>query len=531
MKKWIALAISLLPVVAGADTFRKSGSGYYVDKDGGLTRTTDGTEPFVDFNLVEVPGDYSSIQNAIDSNDIKKGDTANQGGTIFVSAGTYTESFEIGGSVSADFQNAVKVMGAGPGGLENGSGTNTCATTLLGNNTASNVVIKVAGANGWEVRDMCLDMDDAATNDPSIGIHIGYATNDKAKHGLVENVTIKGGTSSTIGVKIGNDTTSSDTPFNELNNLHIDSVGLGILINSQQAIENYIRNLECSDPTGSIGCVSVGTAGGGAFIQGMYMNPGASGQVGINIKNEALGITRIEDLVSEWDQSNGTMIKFDSTSGTIAGAPHSFVIENARLQPQVAGATPVCIDWDRVGVLRISNSDFESGDATATCSVRLNNPSASQPSTVIWDSNVVEWNHVQSAITVNRTTAGGVLRVISISKDGVIQCDGAGTGITIGSTGCRAVGFVAAGTASMPTSAITSGSCASVVTVSATGVTTASVIQATPTADLSAVTGYTPAASVSIYVYPTTDNVNFKVCNPTASSITPSAATMNWSAR
>jgi hypothetical protein len=82
----------------------------------------------------------------------------------------------------------------------------------------------------------------------------------------------------------------------------------------------------------------------------------------------------------------------------------------------------------------------------------------------------------------------------------------------------------------MGTSAISSATCASVVTTGATGTATTDVIQATPNADPSSTTGYAPSASGSLYIiaYPTTNNVNFKVCNSTGGSITPGAMTLNW---
>ena len=112
---------------------------------------------------------------------------------------------------------------------------------------------------------------------------------------------------------------------------------------------------------------------------------------------------------------------------------------------------------------------------------------------------------------------------------------GLGTGVATalavntGSAGAFGV-LIAASTASLGTSEITSGNCASVVTVSATGVAATDVITWTPNADISGVTGYAPSTSggLLIYPYPTTNNVNFKVCNPTAGAITPGAVTLNW---
>ena len=53
---------------------------------------------------------------------------------------------------------------------------------------------------------------------------------------------------------------------------------------------------------------------------------------------------------------------------------------------------------------------------------------------------------------------------------------------------------------------------------------------ATFNADPTSTTGYSANTngSLFIYAYPTTNNANFKVCNNTASNITPGAATLNW---
>lgn len=90
---------------------------------------------------------------------------------------------------------------------------------------------------------------------------------------------------------------------------------------------------------------------------------------------------------------------------------------------------------------------------------------------------------------------------------------------------------VASGTATLGTSAIASGACATVVTVSATGVATTDVVNFGYNADPSAVTGYGASATgavLTVYPYPTANNVNVKVCNSTASSITPGAMTLNF---
>lgn len=86
------------------------------------------------------------------------------------------------------------------------------------------------------------------------------------------------------------------------------------------------------------------------------------------------------------------------------------------------------------------------------------------------------------------------------------------------------------GTAALGTAAILPEECAIVVTVSESGVLTTDVVSWGFNGDITAVTGYAPITTggLSIYVYPTANNVNFKVCNPTSSSITPGAVTLNY---
>lgn len=82
------------------------------------------------------------------------------------------------------------------------------------------------------------------------------------------------------------------------------------------------------------------------------------------------------------------------------------------------------------------------------------------------------------------------------------------------------------GTATMGTGAISANTCASAVTVTTTGVLTTDSISVNANADISAVTGYGVLSTdgLKVYVYPTSGDVNFKVCNATGTSITPGSA-------
>jgi hypothetical protein len=113
---------------------------------------------------------------------------------------------------------------------------------------------------------------------------------------------------------------------------------------------------------------------------------------------------------------------------------------------------------------------------------------------------------------------------------------GLGTGVATalavatGSPGAPSI-LVRSGTAALGTTAIASGASATLVTVSAAGVLTTDVIDWGFNANPNTVTGYSAASTTGCLVitaYPTADNVNFLVSNPTAASITPGALTLNW---
>lgn len=120
----------------------------------------------------------------------------------------------------------------------------------------------------------------------------------------------------------------------------------------------------------------------------------------------------------------------------------------------------------------------------------------------------------------------GAATATSINGVGIVGGPGAaafGSGGTVTYT-------IASGTAALGTSVIASPGCASAVTVAAAGVATTDTLTASFSSDPTGVTGYTPVTTgmLAIIPYPTAGNVNFKVCNTTAASITPGAITLNW---
>ncbi len=130
------------------------------------------------------------------------------------------------------------------------------------------------------------------------------------------------------------------------------------------------------------------------------------------------------------------------------------------------------------------------------------------------------------------TGAGGAK-----SGSGTAGVSGAATLALAGGTAYNIPQTIATGTTASSSTgslnslgAITSTSCATL-TISASGVASTDVISFTPNAAWGAVTGFTPATTggLAITAYPTTNNVNFQVCNWSTGSLTvASGAEVNW---
>ena len=396
---------------------------YYYDVDGDSVHDTDGTERSLDILKVEVPGDYASVQAALDSNDCKKGTTtADLGCHIRVANGTYAEKFEISdASSTANAQYSIIIAGSGLAGY-GGGGTNLCATTFTGDGTLNHSVISIDDAIGVVIRNLCIDMDTGAANDPKYGIALGSSTasNTIAKHIVIENVSIfDQGAASGAGILLGNGGgTTSDTAYNTIRNVFMEGVRTCVEVNAAQTVGNIIDILHCTNPTATIGGINIGSSGGQINVREFYFSPSASGQIGINIRNEAVGAIFIQNPTFEWDQDNGTFINFDATGNT--GAYRATTIIGGRFQPQkVASTRHICIDWNRRGTLNVIGNSFESGSAISEgfaidarrCEIDLNNPSATSYSDVNWIGNDVQWAGTQANMVINESSSGGPLRI------------------------------------------------------------------------------------------------------------------------
>lgn len=253
----------------------------------------------------------------------------------------------------------------------------------------------------------------------------------------------------------------------------------------------------------------------------------------------------------------GNLACFDGTTGLLKDCGTS-----PTTNPLIIGTTPITggtttrVLFDNAGVLgeyTISGT----GNVCMSTSCVMTTPSLGTPSAATLTSATGLpistgvsglGTGVATALGVNVGTAGSPVvngGALGTPSSGTLTSatglpistgvSGLGTGvaaaaaINTGSSGALGV-LIARGTSALGTGAITSGTCATVVTTAATNTATTDVVTASFNGDPSAVTGYIPttAGMLTILVYPTANNVNFKVCNLTASSITPGAITLNW---
>jgi hypothetical protein len=95
-----------------------------------------------------------------------------------------------------------------------------------------------------------------------------------------------------------------------------------------------------------------------------------------------------------------------------------------------------------------------------------------------------------------------------------------------------AVVMIANTTFTTSTGSVAANTCNSTVQVAMTGVTTSMTFLITPSADVSAATGWGSTGGLVLDTWPTSGYLNYKICNQTASAISsPSAATFNVGAR
>lgn len=186
------------------------------------------------------------------------------------------------------------------------------------------------------------------------------------------------------------------------------------------------------------------------------------------------------------------------------------------------------------GTLSLTNgaTNYVYLDAASSCAPAFN--TSGFAATDIWVAKVVTSGGAITTIDDVRTgftapgTGAGTGSVTSVATTSPIT---GGTITTTGTIACATcTTTIASGAKTLATSAISSATCTSAQTDTATGTASTDAIIVSFNANPTAVTGYVPLTTgmLTIIYYPTTNTVNFIVCNNTSASITPGAVTINW---
>ena len=303
--------------------------------------------------------------------------------------------------------------------------------------------------------------------------------------------------------------------------------------------------------TGSSQCLTVDTSG---VVSGTGAACGGSGSTGANPTATA-GPTAINGSAGTFMRSDAApavqtgsssqkgILQVDGTtiqesSGVISASPRSAVNAQTGTSYTIQNSDQnKLVTFSNASSIAVTLPDPSGGNFFAGWAVSLRNLGAGTVTVTRGTSSTIDGSTSFTLTTgqgldvygdgTNYYTVPGAARIAAVS--------GLGTGVaTAAAANLSASGglttTIASGTSALGTSAISSGACASVVTTTATGTATTDVILVGFNGDPTGVTGYGASANgmLTIINYPSSNNVNHKVCNNTGSSITPGAITLNW---
>lgn len=249
-----------------------------------------------------------------------------------------------------------------------------------------------------------------------------------------------------------------------------------------------------------------------------------SSATGLNIKSAAAAAGLAVSVLSSGTNENLTIDAKGSGTVTLGNTSTGNIVVNRTLASINHTVTSASANALVAGLNGVTNPAFNVDASTASSATGLNIKSAAAAGGLAV---AVLSSGTNEALTVN--AKGNGLISIGNTSTGGVALGGGGGNVTAG--GLNVTVTVASGTSALGTSLIASGACASVVTTAATGTATTDVVDFGFNGDPTATTGYIAPNMLAIVAYPSSNNVNFKVCNNTGGSITPSAITLNWKVR
>ena len=289
-------------------------------------------------------------------------------------------------------------------------------------------------------------------------------------------------------------------------------------------------------------CVSIDASGnlvaaGAACGSSSGANPTAS--VGLSAVNGAAGTFMRSDAAPPLDQSisptwtgahrfNSNGVGLNTAAGATAGTITSTLAANNVTGITVKRNTDTSPTGNFMQFQNAAGTAVWTTDITGTVTAGT------------WQGGVISSTYGGTGVnnggrTLTVNTNSGTLAYTAASKtlsvsNSITLAGTDSTTMTFPSSSATITQTIASGAKALATSAISSGACSSAQTDTATGTATTDAIIATFNGDPTAVTGYIPSTNgmLTIIAYPTSNTVNFKVCNNTNASVTPGAVTINW---
>jgi hypothetical protein len=317
---------------------------------------------------------------------------------------------------------------------------------------------------------------------------------------------------------------------------NVTSTSAGTLVINGSTISN---NLVSGQPFASALFTNIGESGIGIQSKGAYANLGQSAASifsnGAGIKNTAISVLSGSALIGSGTQPGGAtgITVVDQVSGGTGFSSSSFGGDSGGqlLWLDSADASSSQFNWTSASTAA-AVINFYTLDALSTGNISVQHNSSGGSLTLSQNNfHVSLYGEASGNYVAGDLSLPGRLGFASDSDPMFLTGSPTATRTFTFPDISGTVGvFFASGTATLGTSAIASGTCASAVTVAATGVLTTDIVGAGFSGDPTSITGYMPstAGMLTIIPYPTSGNVNFKVCNNTASSVTPGSLTLNW---
>jgi hypothetical protein len=274
----------------------------------------------------------------------------------------------------------------------------------------------------------------------------------------------------------------------------LETIFLGISVNHPGAGKSNIQ-VTNTLPSGVTPC--------SFSVFGLYMESGSTDTTSPLVNIDSCTSAQFNGVTAQFRSPSSTAVAFNVTHASVSGFIPSLVVANFQYQNSpivfpypvindtTSGAVNTNVFTDNQGVL----ASYIGGQNAAT---NITFPETGPP------------------------TGAKAFDVCRGTSSHTIMCSMSGLPAKALSQ------TIASGTSSMATGVIDAGHCVAAVTTAASGVATTDAISwsfsAAPGTGYGSVTG----SGLNIQPYVTSGNVNFVVCNPTAGSITPAAAILNW---